>query len=256
MAASTGPVITVAPTSGAPDLTVQVTGQTFPPRSGVSLYWDGSTTLVRTATVRADGTFDSTVTAPTSAGDHVLRALAKGTTATTTFRVLSPTAVATATPPATATPVPPTTTPPSPTTTAGSASYQYDFEDGTTQGWQPSGPGTAASAVASSQAGSFDGSRSLAVTLSNTTSVNWGSAWVVPSATAGPGTPISGRVQAGRQRVVVEKNPCNVDVSTDQRYARGKVELAGGQSYRFVARDLRTALRGRSGPILRPTLQT
>jgi ferric-dicitrate binding protein FerR (iron transport regulator) len=70
------------------------------------------------------------------------------------------------------------------------------------------------------------------------------------------GTYLPGRVRAGRQRVVVEKNTCNVDVSTDQRYARGKVELAGGQSYRFVARDLRTALRGRSGPILRPTLQT
>src|SRR5438477_6959035 len=56
----------------------------------------------------------------------------------------------------------------------------YDFENGTTSGWSVSGPPTAAIAATNSQAGAYTGTHCLAVTLSNTTSTNWGSTWVVP----------------------------------------------------------------------------
>ena len=66
------------------------------------------------------------------------------------------------------------------------------------------------------------------------------------------------RGRPGRQRIVVRQETCAVDVAADPRYARGTVELANGQSYRFVARELRTALSTRtaqiraSGPVPRP----
>jgi hypothetical protein len=67
----------------------------------------------------------------------------------------------------------------------------YDFEAGTTGGWSVSGPGTSAIAAANSQAAAYTGTHSLAITLSNATSTSWGSGWVVPPGTVGPGAQLS-----------------------------------------------------------------
>jgi hypothetical protein len=69
----------------------------------------------------------------------------------------------------------------------------YNFEDGTAQGWQVGG-GTTIAAV-NSQVAAYEGSHSLSLTLTNTTTANWASAYLAPS-TGGPvaGTTITASV--------------------------------------------------------------
>jgi hypothetical protein len=67
----------------------------------------------------------------------------------------------------------------------------YDFEDGTTQGWRVSGANTAALALSNSSSGAVAGTRCLAVSLVNTTQSNWGSTWIVPPTSVGPGSELS-----------------------------------------------------------------
>jgi hypothetical protein len=76
---------------------------------------------------------------------------------------------------------------------------------------------------------------------------------LTPAGRCGGDYPEPARSRAGRQRIVVERETCAVDLSAGPRYARGTVELANGQSYRFVARDLKTAMSARTARTLRST---
>jgi hypothetical protein len=76
-------------------------------------------------------------------------------------------------------------------TVSAATTAVYDFEDGTTQGWGVSGPGTAAVGLANTQTAAYSGTHSLAISLSQTTSSNWGSGWVVPPVGVGPGAVLS-----------------------------------------------------------------
>ncbi|HEV8635262.1 MAG TPA: hypothetical protein VG370_13605 [Chloroflexota bacterium] len=76
---------------------------------------------------------------------------------------------------------------------------------------------------------------------------------LTPAGMCGGDYPEPAHSRVGRQRIVVERKTCAVDMSADPRYARGTVELANGQSYRFVARDLKTAMSARTARSLRPT---
>jgi hypothetical protein len=78
-----------------------------------------------------------------------------------------------------------------PTPTAERPSARFSFEDGTTQGWQASGPLTAAVDARSSSAAHSDGARSLAVTLSGATESVWGSGYYASPPDLGPGSAIT-----------------------------------------------------------------
>jgi hypothetical protein len=79
------------------------------------------------------------------------------------------------------------TSAPSNTVTLTTPAPRYGFEDGTTQGWLAGG--TTAGNASNSQTFAYQGTHSLSVTLTNTTTSNWGSGYVAaPSDLVGGST--------------------------------------------------------------------
>src|SRR5207245_2423466 len=118
------PVVHVSPTSGPPGISIDVSGQSFPPNQQVGLFFDSPINALGSTLTGGDGSLNANgVTIPDSRpGPHTIcAAVSVDVNPCAQFQVTAPPPTSTPTPPPTPTPSPSDTGTPSPSPSASSS---------------------------------------------------------------------------------------------------------------------------------------